>query len=345
MTGSFVSGSAAGLELLFDAVLALTLVLLAVRLLFNRDLFASAVLFVAFGLTMALVWVRLAAPDVALAEAAVGAGLTGALVLRAAGQMPEGGRLLPLRPWSVAAVAVLAGALCLTLLKAMSELSWPRPGLAAAVAGQLETLGLEQPVTAVLLVLRGYDTWLELAVLLATFLAVLGARPRADLVARRIRGDPDLLLATLARLLLPVTALVAGLIVWRGTAAPGGAFQGGAVLAAGLVLGYLAGLRSLTVLRGFPIRLLALLGFTVPLLLTLPALLGGRRLFSYPAGAAGDWVLVIELAIAVSVAFTLAALFAGAEPASGPDGRAGAAPGEPSEEGPRAESPMPEQGS
>ncbi len=47
------------------------------------DLFRAIVLFIAFGLLMALAWVRLDAPDVALAEAAIGAGLTGALLLGA----------------------------------------------------------------------------------------------------------------------------------------------------------------------------------------------------------------------------------------------------------------------
>ena len=40
--------------------------------------------FIAFGLFLALVWARLRAPDVALAEAAIGAGLAGALMLAAA---------------------------------------------------------------------------------------------------------------------------------------------------------------------------------------------------------------------------------------------------------------------
>ena len=38
--------------------------------------------FIALGVVMALAWARLSAPDVALAEAALGAGLTGALLLR-----------------------------------------------------------------------------------------------------------------------------------------------------------------------------------------------------------------------------------------------------------------------
>lgn len=65
----------------FDGVLALTLVGLAWRLLSITDLFKAIVLFIAFGLLMALTWVRLEAVDIALAEAAIGAGLTGALFL------------------------------------------------------------------------------------------------------------------------------------------------------------------------------------------------------------------------------------------------------------------------
>lgn len=69
------------------AAIDLTLVALVVGLatacLSTTDLFRAIVLFVALGLVVALVWGRLGAVDVALAEAAVGAGLTGALLLSA----------------------------------------------------------------------------------------------------------------------------------------------------------------------------------------------------------------------------------------------------------------------
>lgn len=68
---------------LFDGVLCVLLLWLAWRALACPDLFKAIVLFIAFGLLMAIAWVRLAAPDVALAEAAIGAGLTGALLLAA----------------------------------------------------------------------------------------------------------------------------------------------------------------------------------------------------------------------------------------------------------------------
>lgn len=79
--------------ILFDIGLVFTIVWLAVRALAEVKMFKSVVLFIAFGLLTALAWVRLAAPDIALAEAAIGAGITGALLLDAVGHLR--GRELP----------------------------------------------------------------------------------------------------------------------------------------------------------------------------------------------------------------------------------------------------------
>lgn len=71
----------------FDAILAAALLYLAWSLLSEQDLFKAVVLFIAFGLLMALGWVRLQAPDIALAEAAISAGLSGVLLLDAVGNL------------------------------------------------------------------------------------------------------------------------------------------------------------------------------------------------------------------------------------------------------------------
>jgi len=67
----------------FDVLLGLGLLWVAWCALASSDLFKAIVLFISFGLLMAMAWVRLDAPDVALSEAAIGAGLTGALLLAA----------------------------------------------------------------------------------------------------------------------------------------------------------------------------------------------------------------------------------------------------------------------
>lgn len=69
---------------ILDGLIIAALILLAWRVLQTPDIFKSVFLFIVFGLIMALAWVRLKAPDIALAEAAIGAGLTGVLLLDAA---------------------------------------------------------------------------------------------------------------------------------------------------------------------------------------------------------------------------------------------------------------------
>ena len=71
----------------FDLLLAAALLWSALRALTTPDLFRAVVMFIVFGLLMALAWARLDAPDIALAEAAIGAGLTGALMLDAVGHL------------------------------------------------------------------------------------------------------------------------------------------------------------------------------------------------------------------------------------------------------------------
>ena len=77
-------------ELLLDGLLVLALLSTAAAALLSRDLFRAVVLFIAFGLVLSLCWVRLEAPDLALAEAAIGAGLTGVLLLDAVSHFRAG---------------------------------------------------------------------------------------------------------------------------------------------------------------------------------------------------------------------------------------------------------------
>jgi energy-converting hydrogenase B subunit D len=76
----------AGLAL-FDLLLATTLVWIAWHLLATPERFEAIVLFITFGMLMAVSWTRLGAPDLALVEAAIGAGLTGALLLDTLGRI------------------------------------------------------------------------------------------------------------------------------------------------------------------------------------------------------------------------------------------------------------------
>ena len=69
--------------ILLDSLLALGVVALALGALTASRAFTATWLFIAFGLVVALAWFRLGAPSVALAEAVIGAGITGALLMEA----------------------------------------------------------------------------------------------------------------------------------------------------------------------------------------------------------------------------------------------------------------------
>jgi energy-converting hydrogenase B subunit D len=71
------------INLLFDGLLVVLILVLASGALFNTNIFNGIVLFISLGLAVTIAWVRLNAIDVAIAEVTIGAGLTGALLLGA----------------------------------------------------------------------------------------------------------------------------------------------------------------------------------------------------------------------------------------------------------------------
>ncbi|MCG2746464.1 MAG: DUF4040 domain-containing protein [Desulfobulbaceae bacterium] len=317
---------------IFDIMLALVLPWLGWRLLASPNLFRAVVLFISLGLLMSLAWVRLHAPDVALAEAAIGAGLTGALFLSAlrrlerlrdserrldyAEKREEEQNLPPEKRRKSKPVAYVLALFLLSvflLLLGGALLKTPvAPGrLGPAVAGQMGQSGVQSRVTAVLLNFRGYDTLLEVMVL---FLAALGVWSLTRVRQTPQEKVPGPVLATLVRLLVPLMITVAGYLVWIGSSRAGGAFQGGAVLAAAGVLLLLA---NVTVVRQIPSTLLRWALVLGPLLFLLSAVacmsIGGN-LLEYPRQSAGSWILLIESATAVSIGVTLAALYAGGRP-------------------------------
>src|SRR5208337_2162313 len=70
-----------------DLCLAAIVLGLAAWTIAARETFSAVVGYVAYGLLLAIVWVRLYAPDVALTEAAIGSGVTGVLLVAAAARL------------------------------------------------------------------------------------------------------------------------------------------------------------------------------------------------------------------------------------------------------------------
>ncbi|TYP66933.1 hydrogenase subunit MbhD domain-containing protein [Stutzerimonas stutzeri] len=294
-------------EWLFDGVLGLLVLGLAFGALHGRNLYASVLLFIAFGLALALSWARLGAADLALAEAAIGAGLTGVLLFTALSRQP-GPADLPeatgMRLRLGAAAVVLP--MLILLVQGLAPLSEVEPRLPALITRHLDETGVSHPVTAVLLNYRAWDTLLELAVLL---LALLGARqlgPRPlDL------AEPWPLLRAWARVLAPLLVLAAGYILWRGASAPGGAFQAGALLASGVVLLRLSGLLPRLRWSFMPLRLLVLGGLLVFVGVAVATAWLGEGWLAYPGGAAKQIILMIETVATLSIAASLSLLVVG----------------------------------
>ncbi|MDG5761849.1 DUF4040 domain-containing protein [Natronococcus sp. A-GB1] len=200
-----------GLEL----ALILFVVAAAVLVAFARDIVGAIVTFAAFTLGIAVIWVLLAAPDVALIEAAVGAGVTSVLflitVMKTTGMSGEseetgartaetdGGSAAdgPFRSINVPAL-MMVGALAIPLGYVILSLEPVGAENAPAVAetyadGQLtpyghyientlEEAGFPNAVVSVLVVYRGLDTLGELIVAFAAAVSILVVLEREDIL-------------------------------------------------------------------------------------------------------------------------------------------------------------------
>lgn len=206
-----------------------------------------------------------------------------------------------------ATVLLLAGVLGLALGWSMLDLPTAALQLPAEVKTRLGVSGVAHPVTAVLLNFRGYDTLLEIAVLLLALLAIL-ALPQATPGGGRGAAPANPMLQSVARLLTPLMLLVAGYVLWAGAHRPGGAFQAGAVLAGAGVLLHLAGLLPPWASPGRALRVGLAFGLLVFIAVAAAVMLQGT-LLQYPPAWAGALILLVEACLTVSLALVLAGLY------------------------------------
>ncbi len=162
-----------------------------------------------------------------------------------------------------------------------------------------------------LLNFRGYDTLLEVMVLL---LAVIGVWSLIKAPAPDPETEISPVQMGVVRLLAPVMCLVAAYLVWQGSHLAGGAFQGGAILGAAGVLLLVSELPWLRTVPASVLRFGLVLGPLCFIGTALGCLFLGGELLAYPEGTAGWLILFIETACALSIGLTLALLFAGGRP-------------------------------
>lgn len=302
---------------LVSVVVVLLLLWLALWTVVARDAFLAVAGFVVYGLLLSLVWVRLAGIDVALTEAAIGGGLTGALLLGAVGRLrgTEAGTAAESAAAGTRAVAaLLAVGVTAALAWGVLMLPDPAPTLAPQVVPVLPATGVANPITGVLLAFRALDTLLEAIVLVIALIGVWsfapdrawGGRPGA-----RYQADPDGILAYLARLLPPIGIVIGLYLFWAGADHPGGKFQAATILAAMWMLVQMAGLADTPRIDHRGLRAGIVIG---PLAFVAVGVLGlgsAGAFLAYPEGWAKPLIVVIEVALLPTLTLVLALLMNG----------------------------------
>jgi multisubunit Na+/H+ antiporter MnhB subunit len=304
-------------EAILHGGLILLIIGVAAATVFTRDTFGAITAFIVYGLLLAVAWVTLGSIDVALTEAALGSGITGALLLRAASRLRRSEKAAEAKRAGPAAHG-LAGLACAALTAALIAvvlaLPNPAPTLAPRAMEALPATQVGNPVTGVLLAFRAWDTFLETVVLVLALVAIWGLTPDAKWGGRPGQvqlPEPDGVLTFLAKLLPPVGVLIALYLFWVGADQPGGKFQAGTLLAAMWLLAIQAGLIDAPLISRPRLRLAIVLG---PLVFAGVGLLGlilSSGLFAYPPGFVKAFILLIEAASTVSIGVTLGLLVIG----------------------------------
>ena len=303
-------------------VVVLLLLWLAVWTVVARDAFLAVAGFIAYGLLLSLVWVRLYGIDVALTEAAIGGGLTGALLLGAVGRLRgTEAAARSERPGAGTRVLAVALSLGVTAALVLCVLALPEPGptLAPQVARELPATGVGNPITGVLLAFRALDTLLEAIVLVIALIGVWSLAPDRFWGGRpgmRHHADPDGVLAYFARVLPPIGIVVGVYLLWAGADHPGGKFQSATILAAMWMLAQMAGLADAPAVGNRLLRAGIVAG---PLVFVAVGLLGlwtAGDFLGYPQGWAKPMIVAIEVALLPTLVLVLALLMSGA-PARG----------------------------
>ncbi|MBV8442564.1 MAG: Na(+)/H(+) antiporter subunit B [Hyphomicrobiales bacterium] len=282
-----------------------------------RELFASVVGYVAYGLLLSIVWIRLHAPDVALTEAAIGSGVTGVLLVTTGARLRGAGGVETAAP-PLLSQRLMAGALAVLVAAALAAvvllLPEPAPTLAPEAREGLAATGLGNPVTAVLIAYRSFDTMLEKVVLVLAVVGVWSLAPDrcwAGAPAPLGRARPEGALLFLDQALVPLGILVGVHLFWVGADEPGGAFQAGAILAAMWMIVMISRLTEPPRVGARWLRLALIAG---PAVFLATGLAGGGMaggFFAYPAGFAKPIILFIEAFLVLSIAVTLPMLVAG----------------------------------
>ena len=239
------------MTVLFGVLLLTLLVITAVAIVRTKNLFVAVMLLGIFSLLIAANFFILDAADVALTEAAVGAGISTVLFLGALALTSEFESAPTPHRWL--SLAVVTGATLVVLYATFDKPAFGDPN--APVHRHVapwylektpEHIGIPNVVTAVLGSYRGYDTLGEVFVVFTAGIGVLFLlSARSGRAVRRVDDpaqEPSIGLRShviplvVGRLLTPFILLFALYVQFHGEYGPGGGFQAGALIAAAFIL-------------------------------------------------------------------------------------------------------------
>ena len=337
MTGSSLS------VILIDIALLGMMAMTAIAIARLRSLFAIVMLSGVYSLFSAAWFVVVDAVDVAFTEAAVGAGISTALIL--------GGMLLTVRTakqddrvlkrFAPFLVCLVTGAVLVYAtidLPGFGEPNSPANIYLAKEYMERNTgdIGIPNVVTSILASYRGFDTFGETGVVFIAGLAVAlligfgerslaaslrnGKKPASTLAPDTSTGDHHVILRVMAKMLIPIIIMYAFYVQFHGDYSPGGGFQAGVIFAVGIILyalifGVVAALTHVTARFA---RYLALAGFILYGSVGIYAMLNGGNFLDYdfivaegPEGHHGQHygILGVELGVLFAVAGSMLTIF------------------------------------
>ncbi|HKK94002.1 MAG TPA: hydrogen gas-evolving membrane-bound hydrogenase subunit E [Longimicrobiales bacterium] len=184
------------------------------------------------------------------------------------------------------------------------------PLLPSLVTDRLGASGVSNPVTAVLMNFRAWDTLLEVTVLVAAVVVVWSLDRDTAPLARSVEGHlEDPVLHELVRVVVPLAATVAVYLTWVGSHAAGGAFQAGALMAGAAVLLAAGGYIPPFTAAYRTVRVAVAAGIVVFLGVGAGSMVRTGSFLAYPADWAHTLILTVESAMALSIAVALTQLF------------------------------------
>ncbi len=291
---------------------------LAGWILFANETFSAVVAFIVYGLLLTLVWAQLNGIDVALTEAAIGGGLTGALLIGAASRLRTTEKTLNSEQPSIILkfqAGIVSCLITAMLVICVLTLPDPAPSLASKVAINIEQTGVANPITAVLLAFRAMDTLLEAVVLVFALIGVWSLTPDRFWPGRpglNQSADPNGILAYIARVLTPIGVVIGLYIFWVGADYPGGKFQGATILAAMWMLVIMSGLSKAPVISRRLLRAALVIGPLIFISIGFMGAYWAGAFLAYPEDIAKPLILTIEFALMPSLTLILGLLLLGA---------------------------------